>query len=208
MGIPSIDINNYPLFGELSNGEIDWSQKKCQVTYVGGISRNRGILQVVKAMERVQSGVRLKLAGQFGNIVDEESAHSEPGWRRVDALGTLGRGEVKGLLGCSVGGLVTFLPSPNHIDAQPNKMFEYMSAGVPVIGSSFPLWKQIIDGNQCGICVDPLAPEAIAEAINYLVSHPEEAEKMGRNGQKAVQERYNWNIEEQKLFDLYHSFFE
>jgi glycosyltransferase involved in cell wall biosynthesis len=99
--------------------------------------------------------------------------------------------------------LVTFLPSPNHIDAQPNKMFEYMSAGVPVIASHFPLWREIVEGNDCGVCVDPLNPEEIARAIDFLVSHPERAEEMGRNGQRAVWERYNWGNEEMKLISLY-----
>ena len=98
---------------------------------------------------------------------------------------------------------MTFLPLPNHVDAQPNKMFEYMSAGVPVIGSSFPLWKDIIEGNKCGLCVNPLDPEAIAKAIDYLINNPVEAEQMGRNGQHAVYEKYNWNIEKKKLFKLY-----
>jgi len=80
-----------------------------------------------------------------------------------------------------------------------------MSAGVPVIGSHFPLWKQIIEGNQCGLCVDPLDPQAIADAIDYLVTYPEEAEQMGRNGQKAVLEQYNWGNEEQKLLNFYNS---
>jgi glycosyltransferase involved in cell wall biosynthesis len=205
MGVRSVDINNYPLLGELSSGTVDWSQKKDQVAYVGGIGRLRGIFQVVQAMGRVQSGARLQLAGKFGNPADEQNAHAQGGWQQVDAQGFVGRGEVRDLLFHCVGGLVTFLPSPNHIDAQPNKMFEYMSAGVPVIGSHFSLWKQIIEGNHCGLCVDPLDPKAIAEAIDYLVTNPEEAEQMGRNGQKAVLEQYNWGIEEQKLFDFYNS---
>jgi glycosyltransferase involved in cell wall biosynthesis len=205
MGVLSVDINNYPLLGELSTGDLDWSRKKDQVAYVGGIGRIRGILQVVHAMGLVQSGARLKLAGKFGNSADEHEAHLDTGWRKVDALGLVDREEVRDVLAHCVGGLVTFLPLPNHVDAQPNKMFEYMSAGVPVIGSHFFLWKQIIEGNQCGLCVDPLDPRAIANAIDYLVTHPEEAEQMGRNGQKAVSEHYNWDIEEQKLLDLYHS---
>ena len=84
-------------------------------------------------------------------------------------------------------------------------MFEYMSAGVPVIGSHFPLWKQIIEGNQCGLCVDPQDPQAIAAAIDDLIANPEKAEQMGRNGQIAVLNRYNWGIEEQKLLDFYKS---
>lgn len=203
MGVPSIDINNYPLLGELASGEIDWSQKKNQVCYVGGIGRIRGILEVVQAMSNTQTDVRLQLAGRFAESDVEKVAHAEPGWTKVDALDFLSREEVRDLLTCSVAGLVTFLPLPNHVDAQPNKMFEYMSAGVPVIGSNFPLWKQIIEGNKCGLCVDPLDPQAIAKAIDYLVTHPVEAEQMGRNGQKAVYEKYNWGIEEAKLLEFY-----
>lgn len=205
MGIRSVDINNYPLLGELSTDEIDWSNKQSQVAYVGGIGQIRGISQVVEAMGLIKSDAHLQLAGKFNEPAVEKAAHADPGWQQVDALSFVGREEVRDLLARCVGGLVTFLPSPNHVDAQPNKMFEYMSAGVPVIGSHFPLWKEIIEGNQCGLCVDPLDPQAIAEAIDYLVTHPEEAERMGRNGQRAVQEKYNWDIEEKKLFDFYHS---
>jgi len=203
MGVRSIDINNYPLLGELSTEHIDWSQKKNQVCYVGGIAEIRGILQVVQAMGLSQAGARLQLAGQFGHQATEISAQADPGWAKVDALGFVNREQVRDLLSQAVAGLVTFLPAPNHIDAQPNKMFEYMSAGVPVIASNFPLWKQIIDGNHCGICVDPLDPRAIAAAIDRLAIHPAEAKQMGRNGQQAVLEKYNWCIEERKLLGLY-----
>lgn len=203
MGVRSVDINNYPLLGELADGELDWSKKKDQVCYVGGIGQIRGILQVIQAMGFIQSPARLQLAGNFGESEVEQIARRDAGWQRVDALGFVGREAVRDLLTESVAGLVTFLPLPNHIDAQPNKMFEYMSAGVPVIGSHFPLWKQIIEDNQCGLCVDPLAPQAIAKAVDYLITHPEEAEKMGRNGQRAVQKKYNWNIEGQKLLNFY-----
>jgi glycosyltransferase involved in cell wall biosynthesis len=92
---------------------------------------------------------------------------------------------------------------PNHIDAQPNKMFEYMSAGLPLIASDFPLWREIVEGNDCGVCVDPADPAAIAEAIDRLVENPDLARRMGENGQRAVHERYNWAIEEKKLLALY-----
>jgi glycosyltransferase involved in cell wall biosynthesis len=103
----------------------------------------------------------------------------------------------------SKAGIVTFHPLPNHIDAQPNKMFEYMSAGLPIITSNFPLWKEIVEGNSCGICVNPLDPEEIGKAIEYIISHSNEAEKMGQNGKKAVLEKYNWQVEEKKLFEVY-----
>ena len=126
-----------------------------------------------------------------------------PGWQRVNALGFLDRAGVRDVLGRSMAGLVTLHPVINYIDALPVKMFEYMSAGIPVIASDFPLWREIIAGNDCGLLVDPLNPAAIAEAIDTLVSNPTMAQRMGENGRRAVEERYNWGIEEQKLMAFY-----
>ncbi|MFA7567584.1 MAG: glycosyltransferase, partial [Alkalispirochaeta sp.] len=124
-------------------------------------------------------------------------------WKHVDFHGWLDRLGVRAILEQSTAGLVTFHPLPNHTDAQPNKMFEYMAAGIPVIASNFPLWREIIEGNQCGICVDPLNPEEIAKAIDYLVTHPQEAAELGQNGRQAVEKKYNWHQEEVKLLQLY-----
>lgn len=199
----SVDINNYPILGELALQKIDWKQKKENIAYIGGITKIRGILEVINSLQLLSTDAKLQLGGKFSEHETELIAKSLPGWIKVNELGFINREEVAEALFKSIAGVVTFLPAPNHIDAQPNKMFEYMSAGVPVIASNFPLWKEIIEGNNCGICVDPLNPEAIAQAIDYLVLNPTEAEIMGRNGQKAVEERYNWGIEEKKLLKLY-----
>ena len=154
-------------------------------------------------MEHVESEIRLELAGPFFEANVSEEVRDYPGWSRVDELGFVDRAGVRDILGRSVAGLVTFHPVPNHVDAQPNKMFEYMSAGVPVIASDFELWKEIVLGNNCGLCVDPLSPRDLAKAIDYLVTHPAEAESMGDNGRRAVMERYNWSVEERKLLSIY-----
>lgn len=205
MGVCTSDINNFPLLGELSSGTVDWRCKQNQVCYVGGIGRIRGILEVVQAMGLVGCGVRLQLGGVFGEPNFEALVRREAGWMQVDELGWLDRAGVKAALDRSVAGLVTLHPVTNYIDALPVKMFEYMASGIPVIASHFPLWREIIEGNDCGLCVDPLEPAAIARAIDFLATNPEEAERMGRNGQRAVQEKYNWGIEEIKLLQLYAS---
>lgn len=78
-----------------------------------------------------------------------------------------------------------------------------MAAGLPVIGSNFPLWKSIIEANNCGICVDPSDSTAIADAINSIASNKALAKQMGDNGSRLVKEKYNWGHEEKKLINYY-----
>lgn len=195
------DINNYPLLDELSNS-MKWENKASEVSYVGGISRIRGINQLISAMDHT-SGIKLNLAGNFNEKKLIEDVQNLPGWSKVDFHGYLDREGVRLMLSRSVAGLVTFLPSPNHIDAQPNKMFEYMSAGIPIVTSFFPLWREIVEGNECGICIDPNRPDEIGEAIQYLIDNPEESRIMGERGRFAIEKKYNWKIEEKKLFNIY-----
>ena len=196
------DINNFPLLHELEQ-QTAWADKRAEVCYVGGIGKIRGIQEVCTAMGQVQSDARLNLAGRFSEPALEQAMQALPGWQHVNALGFLDRAGVRDVLGRSMAGLVTLHPVINYIDALPVKMFEYMSAGIPVIASDLPLWREIIAGNDCGLLVDPLNPAAIAEAIDTLVSNPTMAQRMGENGRRAVEERYNWGIEEQKLLAFY-----
>lgn len=124
------------------------------------------------------------------------------GWARVDELGFLTRAEIRMIFGRSMAGLVTLHPTPACLGSFPVKKFEYMAAGLPVIASNFPLWREI-EGNECGVCVDPFDPVAIAAAIDRLVDDSDLARRMGENGRRAVHERYNWGVEEKKLLALY-----
>lgn len=197
-----VDINNYPLLGELDAG-LPWDSKRAEICYVGTISAIRGIRELISALSRSHSGARLSLVGRISDTKLADEVKSTTGWQRVNELGFRDRSGVREVLGRAMAGIVTFHPSKNHIDAQPNKMFEYMSAGIPVIASDFPLWRRILDGNKCGLCVDPLDPDAIAAAIDQVTEDPDRARTMGDNGRRAVIETYNWPVEEQKLLAFY-----
>lgn len=102
-------------------------------------------------------------------------------------------------------GLAIFPESSHFIEKELTKFFEYMQYGMPIICSNFPVWKNLVEDNDCGICVNPNSESEIKNAITFLQENPERAKEMGRNGIKAVKDQFNWTIEEEKLIDLYNS---
>ncbi|MBK8492528.1 MAG: glycosyltransferase family 4 protein [Saprospirales bacterium] len=197
----TIDINNYPE-PDMLYVEEDWSKKKRDVCYVGLLNEIRGIGELLAALEE-PGDWRLTLVGYFETPELEARMKTRPGWDRVDFVGRQSRKEVARFLAESKIGIVTFLPAPNHNKNQPNKLFEYMAAGIPVVCSHFTRWKKIVEDAGCGKCVDPANPKEIAHAIAELLAHPEEAQATGMRGRKAMESTYNWQTEEEKLWAFY-----
>lgn len=197
----TININNYPILTNFKNS-FSWKNKKQEICYLGGIAKIRGVEQVLDAISDLNN-IKLNWAGKAGDRLYLERIKRHKNWKKVNELGFLEPKEMLKILSRSIAGLVTLLPTKNHLNALPTKMFEYMLAGIPVIASNFPLWRQIIEKENCGICVDPHDPKEIAKAIFFLLSNKSTAQKMGINGRMAVIKKYNWQKEERKLLTLY-----
>lgn len=199
-------VNNFPMMGELSRpGFIPFGQRPPICAYVGGMNRERGFVEVVRALGLVPDNVSLEvhIAGRVDppGLVDQ--VKDLPGWKRVRLLGWQSRPQVADLLNRARFGIVTFLPIANHIRSYPTKIFEYMSAGLPVLASDMPLWKEIINDAGVGLTANPAEPAALAQALQWMVEHPDECEAMGKKGITKVREQYNWDIESARLLQLY-----
>lgn len=203
----AISIKNFPIIENFSDTKkVNGGRKDVfNLIYIGGLTEERGIIEVVRALEFVNSKKQLKLilCGEFTPPDLEVRVRSLKGFEKVKYLRWVDHKKIPEFLNKADAGIVCLHPIPNYLTSLPIKLFEYMLAGLPVIASNFPLWKEIIEGNNCGICVDPLDPKEIAEAIKYLIDHPDEARQMGENGRKAVLEKYNWENESKKLLKLY-----
>ena len=123
--------------------------------------------------------------------------------KESSGIGLSSRKEVSQLYASSVAGLVLLQEGKGFEKSLPIKLFEYMSASLPLICSDFPLWQEIVDEYGCGFVVNPSDTEAISCAMSKIIADPLLARKMGEEGRKAIVEKYNWSIEAQKLVSLY-----
>lgn len=198
-----IVVHNYPVLDLMPPMAADATRGTSTLVYVGGISRDRGALEMLQALDRLdRNDVELVLVGTASADIrlDLESWAKDPRFRVVPWEPPL---RVYERLAQADIGLACLHPLPRYIDARPVKLFEYMAAGIPVIASDFAGYRRIIEEANCGLVVDPLDPDQLAEAIRFLLDSPEERMRLGRNGRKAVEERYNWRSEEEKLLELY-----
>jgi len=199
----TVVVRNFPRLEELvfSSSARPYTQRPPWVVYLGGITAIRGAVEMVEAIARVQTEAELVLAGAFESDALRGRLAQRPGWQRTRFVGWLNRTQIADLLGQARVGLVLLAPVPRHKVAWPEKLFEYMAAGIPFVASDFPLWRQIGEG--AGLFVDPRDPDAIAQAIQWLLTHPREAQAMGERGRHLVETQYNWEHEVQELLRLY-----
>lgn len=201
-GKKTVVVQNFPILNESPEiAATPYREREPILAYVGVVSHLRGVREMVEALGMIPNGqeVRLDVAGSFYPADLRYQVEKLRGWSRVVFLGWQPRREVAVLLARARIGLALLHPTKAYLESYPTKLFEYMAAGIPVISSDFPLWKEIVAEANCGMVVDPKDPSKIADAISWMLAHEDEAEAMGRRGQRAVQERYNWTIEADKL---------
>src|SRR5436190_7664949 len=203
-------VTNFPLhreFGLRANGStLPYRRRPNTVVYMGDITVARGFWEMIRAVELVPErlGCRLLLAGRFRDAHLEQPAAALAAAGRIEYVPYRPYRQAVSKLSAAKVGLILLHPLPNHWDPwRSNKLFEYMGAGLPVIASDLPRWRELVVGTGCGLVADPRDASSIASAIEYLLDHPEEAEEMGRRGREAVRARFNWDGQEARLLSIY-----
>ncbi len=174
------------------------------VLYLGGLMAGRGLEQLVDAMALVKRG-QLVLLGE-GVLADALLARAAGVGvsHRVHLLAPVPSAEVVEYAASATVGVSPIVPSClNYRYSLPNKLFQYMAAGIPVVASDFVQVREIVEDAACGLLVDTTRPAEMAEAIDRLVRDPDEAASMGERGRAAVEERYNWSTSASALLGVY-----
>jgi glycosyltransferase involved in cell wall biosynthesis len=98
--------------------------------------------------------------------------------------------------------LAILKPLEEYKTTYPNKVFDYMAAGRPVVLAIDGVIREVVEAAGCGIFVQPGDPSALAEAIITLVADPERSRKMGMAGRKYLEEHFSRERIAEKLVGL------
>jgi glycosyltransferase involved in cell wall biosynthesis len=126
---------------------------------------------------------------------------------RVHFLGPVAADEVVAYSASAAVGVSPLLASaPSYALSLPNKLFQYMAAGLPVVASDLPQVRDVVEGTAAGICVDTSRPSLIAQALRSILDDPAAAMRMGNAGREAVRRKYNWETAAGELLATYAEF--
>ena len=180
--------------------------KTTTLCFAGGIDPMWSHEYILKAIDGLDN-IKYILFGT-GNEDYIEKLRLTPGWDKVDYRGKVPFEVVnRELWNADIGiALCQYVLDKNNEGTLGNtKLFEEMLHALPVIATDYTLWAEIIEGENCGVCVNPTNVERIKEAIVMLKENSALAKKMGNNGRDAVIKKYNWYSQESVLFEVYDS---
>jgi glycosyltransferase involved in cell wall biosynthesis len=200
-------ITNYPSLEPYES--YVRSKNERAICFTGSIDPLWNHENIIKALEQLPEDIKLVLCGKKSTESYFEKLKTLKGFEKVEYRGLVPHDEALQIIHNSSIGLAI----PNYArDTHGNvgtlgntKFFEYMMAGIPIVCTDFILWQEIVEKWNCGICVNPNDVTAIATAIEFLLENPDEAQKMGANGRRAVEEMYNWGEQEKVLLNMYRS---
>ena len=183
-------VHNYPL---LDNFSAEPAPVPGRMVYVGDLSEERKLSFMLDVTRRVRQQVpeaHLVLAGRI--VADGEPAMAARDSEAVEYLGLLRPTEVPAVIASAQVGLLFFAHVPNHEKALPNKLFEYMAAGVPFAATDMAFWMSEFGPLDAGAFVDSDDAAATASALIGLLRDPSRCAELGANGRRAVHERFTF----------------
>lgn len=196
-------IRNFPMVKTfVRNAVVPYADRENIMIYVGLLSRVRGLAEMLEGYRIVKEKTSLmfKLGGKFAPVTLKEEL-----FYNYDAtyLGWLNYKMLVDELYQSKIGIIIPHPVERYKTNYPVKLFEYMAAGLPLISSKYGESSAFVKEANCGILVDPLNPQEVADAIYWLLKNTVEAEAMGARGKKLINEKYNWEQESDMLLGIY-----
>ena len=155
--------------------------------------------QLLKAQGRENIIITLIGDGQHRKELEERSQKENLSTFRI--VGLMPKTQLAGWYASATASLVPLNATPILDTSSPNKLFDSLAAGVAVIQTTQGWIKAFLEKEACGLTVSAEKAEELADAIIYIVDHPEEAMKMAQNGKRLAQTEFDRNVLAQKMID-------
>lgn len=207
-------VSNTPDVNELRKLSISFTGegRETVISYVGGISFLRGLDTLIKALPliiRKNPETRLLLVGdgegevtelvKMGKQLGIEKYVTFTGWVSFDkAMKYMQESHI---------GVIPHRSCPQTDNTVPHKLFQYMFYKKPAIVSDVKPLKRIVSETGCGLVFRAGNHEELAEKLLEVINDASKREEMGENGRRAVETRYNWDNEQEKLLLVYKKLF-
>lgn len=200
--ISKLEVISNCVSDELQNIGLSKKANSSFVIFYGGmLSKTRGILQLLDAVKD-EPGVELIVAGTGEH--EDELIELFNGYKNVTYIGQVSHPEALKLTYISDAVFGFYDPRiPNNRLASPNKLFEAMMCATPIVVNKETTMANIVEEENCGIVVPYFDTNALKNALMRLKDNPQLCAKLGENGRLAFEKKYNWEVMEKRLINLY-----
>ena len=205
-------IYNYPMVKSKIKLRNDYLRKRLNLSdkdkialYLGGINKYRGLENLIKCIHFLPTNIKIVIVGygylkqRLINMINELSLK-----KRIYILDAVKPKEIMDLASSADLGVSPIQnASVSYYYSSPNKVFEYLASALPIAVSNFPEMEKIVEENKVGLTFDPEDPKDIARTVKEILSDETRYKQMRENAFKVAREKYNWELEEKKLINLY-----
>lgn len=200
-----IILENTPPVSSITTGTPGESEV-FSLVYVGGVTQHRGLQYVIRGLALLGKEIkwRFTIAGDGRFLPELKALTVRVGIdEHVSFKGKIEKQQAESLISRSDLAVLPHVRSVQSDNSSPNKLFEYMAAGIPVLASDCISIKRVIDETGSGVTYVNDSPENLALKLGELYLDRENLRIMGENGRKAVREHYNWENSVVSLIKMY-----
>lgn len=198
-------VKNLPVLRASDDALVDASGRSPVAVYLGALSHDRGIdvISGVAGSPALPSGWQLCTAGPIDGAVDRRAFDACCAAGQIDHRGVLPPDRARDLLQTARVGLLPLLPTGAYATSIPTKLFEYLAAGLAVIATDVPYWRELLADAECVSWVPAGDPDAVVRALQRYATDPDLLDEHARAGRRMVDERFRWDREAPELLRVY-----
>ena len=185
--------------------ELKKKKFKRKLVYTGGITYYRGAKQIIDTLNKFkENNYELIICGR-NNLDLEKKLQYKILDKRIKIIGKIKIEKVFKLMQRASIGVLLNEKIFDYDNAVPNKLFEYLSLGLPIVASNFGIWKNIIEKYQIGELCDPNSLDEIDASIKKVFSNYSYYIDNYIKNFEDIKKKFLWNKKKNVLIQLYNN---